>query len=695
MPLVQFGREQASHPGYVTFFGRVPGENKMKFGLAMIVKNEAARIERALVSLAPYLSAWVITDTGSTDDTKRKITDFFRTRGIPGEIRDATFVDWSQARNANLNAARASTYGVDYWLLADADMELVVKDPIRFVEHRDGSSYDIYQHGGTCHYLNRRLVRHTTGGQYLGVTHEYLNEATAGTIGEDVAYFMDHADGANRPDKYKRDIRLLKEGLKVEPNNERYFFYLACSYRDAGKSTDAAKWFKRRVDAGGWDEEVWQAQVNYAHCLKDKGDEAGFIRELLVAYNLRPQRAEPMYDLANHYRLKGMNAPALACAESVLHLPPSTDALFVNDYVYKVGLRQEAAITAFYVPGKRRTGYKICSDLAMDPTDYWQPKNEARDNLYHYIEPLTAFCPSFTWKPITFTPPENWIAMNPSVTMHCGHLWCNVRCVNYKINEWGQYLIRGTDGMANGDNPINTRNFLVDLGLNPFSRPIVQHELLPPGNLPCEFPPVIGFEDVRIFSVKGELWSSATVRQIAADGNCEQVLTHLVGCDGSAYRMTDMKRMLRLPRQTEKNWAPLVKMGEHLSFMYRPLELVNTDGETLNRGDPKLAVDNISGGSQLVHFYHGWLALTHEARQIPGKPTRYYSHRFVWYDDKFTRCVFSLPFYFNEKGIEFAAGMCWAPNGIHLVISYGYKDEDARIATVDRAEVEKFLWPTY
>jgi glycosyltransferase involved in cell wall biosynthesis len=658
----------------------------------MIVKNESARIDRCLASVTPFITSWVVVDTGSSDQTKQKIVDFFKAHGIPGEIRDAPFHDWSQARNAALGWARklAFAYQPDYFLLMDADMELVVKDAGKFASYRTGASYDLYQHGGTCHYLNRRLVKATETGVYRGVTHEYLDIGTAGTIGEDVAYFVDHADGANRPEKFKRDIRLLKDGLKDEPNNERYFFYLACSYRDAGKPVDAARWFKRRVAAGGWDEEVWQAQVNYAHCLKDMGDEAGFIRELLVAYNLRPARAEPMYDLANHYRLKGMNAPALMAAESVMHLPPSQDALFVNDYVYKVGLRQEASITSFYVPGKRRQGYKLCSDLAMDPTEYWQPKNEARDNLYHYLEPLSVFCPSFEWNTINFAPPENWIAMNPSVTEHQGSLWCNVRCVNYRINEHGQYLIRGTDGMANGDNPINTRNFLVKLGANPFGAPNSGHELLPPGNLPCEFPPVIGFEDVRLISWKGQFWTSATVRQIAADGNCEQVLSRVAD-----WEHGHVTRMLRLPRQTEKNWAPLVR-GDALSFMWRPLEIVNTDGVTIHKADPKLAVDNISGSSQLVPYQtrDGWLAITHEARQIPGKPTRYYSHRFVWYNAGFTECKFSLPFYFNDKGIEFCGGMCWADNGLDLVISYGYKDEEARIATVRAAEVEKFLWPT-
>jgi glycosyltransferase involved in cell wall biosynthesis len=39
-------------------------------GLVMIVKNEEAVLERALRSALPFISTYVIVDTGSTDSTK-------------------------------------------------------------------------------------------------------------------------------------------------------------------------------------------------------------------------------------------------------------------------------------------------------------------------------------------------------------------------------------------------------------------------------------------------------------------------------------------------------------------------------------------------------------------------------------------------------------------------------------------------
>ena len=76
-------------------------------------------------------------------------------------------------------------------------------------------------------------------GKYRGVTHEYLDVPGEGVITG--ISFLDHADGTNRKDKYKRDIRLLKKALRLEPNNERYWYYLGQSYRDAGQYADACR----------------------------------------------------------------------------------------------------------------------------------------------------------------------------------------------------------------------------------------------------------------------------------------------------------------------------------------------------------------------------------------------------------------------------------------------------------------------
>ena len=671
----------------------------VRLALNGIVRNEAARIERMLDSVKPFISYVVIADTGSTDDTKAKIAAWCERERIPCQLFDVEFHDWSQARNAALAHARAiwcETQAFDYLLLVDADMEIKVSDPHVF-DDLTGASYDVYQHAGAVYYQNRRLLKANEYGQYRGCTHEFLDVATAGCLPEDKVLFIDHADGANRPEKFKRDIKLLKQGLVDEPNNERYMFYLAQSYRDAGRPEQAAKWFKKRVEAGGWDEEVWQAQTNYAACQRTMGREAAFVMETLRAYQMRPSRAESVYDLARYFREKGDNALAMMFAETGAAIPPSTDALFVNDMVYKVGCLEEISIAGFYVPGKEQIGAKATYKLSTMRTPYVHARELARNNMYFYLKPLKELAPSFEWLPMDWQPPvEGWTCMNPSITRMGGALVMNMRTVNYRMDEQGRYLVRGVedDGTlgcnANAENPINTRNWL--LRFAPTLQVAAANEIKPPVHIAREFPLVVGFEDVRLFEWNEQLWGSATVRQIARDGQCEQVRFQIADWETDPYIDLRFVRMLREPRVAEKNWSPWVR-GSNLKFMYQPGIVVDKYGATDVIHDTGIHSIDLRGGTQLVALRGGWLSIVHEARHLPGSHKRFYWHRFVWYDDDGAMRRISDPFVFNDRVIEFAAGMTWL-DASRLVISYGFKDEEARLGIISDIDVKRMLgWP--
>ncbi len=310
----------------------------------MIVKNETANLERCLNAVVDHIDCWVIGDTGSTDGTQDYIRGFFAKRAMPGELHEFPFENWEQARNAALDHAYASALRFDYLLFDDADMELTVEDPA-FRERLEAPGYQLLQRSPSrLAYWNTRLVRRDAGARYHGVTHEYL-DVPGGTKQLRGVWYKDHASGSNRTDKFDRDARLLEEGLRKEPGNGRYWFYLAQSYRDGGRLKEAVDAYAKRAEMGGWDEEAWRARLDGARCLRDLGDEAGFVRQALAAFNQRPTRAEPLYDLARHYRVLGMNDVSVLFSEAGLALPrPDGDILFLEDAVYATGLREEYSI---------------------------------------------------------------------------------------------------------------------------------------------------------------------------------------------------------------------------------------------------------------------------------------------------------------------------------------------------------------
>jgi hypothetical protein len=120
--------------------------------------------------------------------------------------------------------------------------------------------------------------------------------------------------------------------------------------------------------------------------------------------------------------------------------------------------------------------------------------------------------------------------------------------------------------------------------------------------------------------------------------------------------------------------------------------MVAINGEITRTGDPMIDVSSISGSSQVVQVApNTYLAVVHEARFIPGRPTRYYQHRFVSFDRHGNLTKISPPFVFHDRTVEFCAGLAYFPAADRLLLSYGVRDCEAWMAWVDLDDVISFL----
>ena len=231
--------------------------------LNMIVKNESKIIQRLLGSVVDCIDTYCICDTGSTDNTVELIQTYFQQKKIPGIVIHEAFQDFGYNRSFALNACNAVM--AEYILLLDADM-VFWKNPGNslksLLKDTNKDAYYIYQGSDTYYYKNIRIVRNNIGFKYWGVTHEYVQHPPNTSIYqfEKVSVFIkDIGDGGAKTDKFLRDIRLLEKGLEELPNNDRYLFYLANSYKDAGQYEKAIENYQKRIDVGGWIEEVWHS----------------------------------------------------------------------------------------------------------------------------------------------------------------------------------------------------------------------------------------------------------------------------------------------------------------------------------------------------------------------------------------------------------------------------------------------------
>lgn len=325
----------------------------MRVCLNMIVKNELANLPRCLGAMAGHVDACVICDTGSTDDTVGFVERFWRERGVPVEVARTTFRTFEQARNEGLEACRRSGFVFDYILLCDADMELVVEHA-GWRDALTAPAHTVVQRhaGGGLEYANIRLLRRDVPAVYRGVTHEFLDiGSTARPLLKGI-WYRDHASGANRGTKFERDIALLREALRTNPDDARSVFYLANSYFDLGDTGAATEWYARRLAMAGWDEERFYSSYRIGLCHQRLGREDAFTRQMLTTFDTWPHRAEPLHALALHEQRAARQRSAYLFARAGSEVPKPADALFVEPDVYDWRLLDIMGVSLYYM-GRR------------------------------------------------------------------------------------------------------------------------------------------------------------------------------------------------------------------------------------------------------------------------------------------------------------------------------------------------------
>jgi tetratricopeptide (TPR) repeat protein len=152
------------------------------------------------------------------------------------------------------------------------------------------------------------------------------------------------------PEKYLRAAHILQEALKEEPNNERYVFYLAESLKDGEKKEEAIQQYMKRINMGGWSEEVFWSLLQIAQLKNElKYPVEDVINSYYQAHRYRPHRGEPIYYLAHLFNKTGQFALAYSCLKGYAYIPqpPKKDILFNLDWVQEYGLSFELSLAAF------------------------------------------------------------------------------------------------------------------------------------------------------------------------------------------------------------------------------------------------------------------------------------------------------------------------------------------------------------
>ncbi len=339
----------------------------MTLCLNMIVKDERDVILRCLESVSHLIQHWVIVDTGSTDGTQDIIVNYFREKGIPGELHQRPWVDFSTNRNEALKLAKGKG---DYLLFIDADEQFLYKEGFTLPPLTE-DNYLVLCDNNSILYHRRLIVRSDLEWKWVGVVHETIEgtEPFTTAILPLVVNFVSGGGGArsNDPKTRLKDAEHLEKVVKNDPFNSRALFYLALSYVLLDKSELAIKMFKRRVKIGDFSEEVYLSLLQIA-ILKEnlKKHPDPVFKAYTEAIKNRPNRMESYFYLSRFLRRQNKLKVAYEVAKKGIELPQTKDLIGVESKVYLFEMALEYSVIAFGM-GKLEEGKKVALELLDKP----------------------------------------------------------------------------------------------------------------------------------------------------------------------------------------------------------------------------------------------------------------------------------------------------------------------------------------
>ena len=591
----------------------------------LMVRNEGHILERCVESLRGLADLFFVVDTGSDDDTVDKA------RAMGCVVREHPWKDFGH--NRTLSFQEAFGYGPGWALVIDAAMKLVVDAPRlrELLEDCGDAGLTMVQKHGNLEYRNVRLMNLSDDWRCKGVTHEYwtCRHGTVGEVPKDIAYIDDIGDGGCKADKFERDERLLGEGLRDEPENERYYFYMANTLACQGKIAEAREYYKQRIGAGGWQEEIWYSMYQLAKLAPDHIEAEAWVQRALAVTD----RAEALLWLVEVLRGKGQYLKAWHYLQLAAAMAPGENRLVLEADAPERA-RFERSVLHYYVSPDRDEGMRICLGALDGPYEA-----QVRNNMRFYARQLR--CETVK---ISAPAPPGFVTSSIAVNEHG---MANIRCVDYRILPDGSYDLAG--GKA------TTRNFLSHYTFH--SRRFLGMSEVVPQEPKTRDSAICGLEDIRLcgttFTATQQEWSW-----------CDR--NRMVVGSYPDLRFTAIRAPTERP--CEKNWLPLPD-GDIL-YEWSPLTVCGLEeGALVVRTTHSTPAwwQHLRGSAPPFRVGSRTLALAHLVSE--SHPRSYLSVLLELEPTTWRPRAASLPFYFFGE-IEYVLAAQCVRDEVHFFVSH-------------------------
>lgn len=658
-----------------------------KLCLNMIVKNESKIITRLFDSVKDIIDCYCICDTGSTDNTVELIESYFKSKSIPGKVIKEPFKNFEYNRTFALQACKE--VDADYVLLLDADMVLKRGNNYDLINFKrtlnQGDVFYLFQGSQSFYYKNVRIVKNQMDIKYWGVTHEVINTPDGTlykSIEKNVLFIDDIGDGGAKSDKYTRDIRLLTEGLREKPNNDRYTFYLANSYRDNNEKEKAIEMYKKRIEIGGWWEEVWQSYYNIGKCYNWLGEKEKAIAYWMLAYDFFPKRLENIHDIINYYRHTSKHKLAyefykMAKAQLDGVDISKIDYLFLHTDVYQYKLDYEYSIVGYYYNPDNIDLAELSMRIIKCPIVEKGVLTNVLSNYKFYSPVLEVFSNKLTdhLNSSSPQPTDEFKTSTPTFCYKDKTLVVNRRHVNYYIDDNGGYVNRDqiiTKNMMSVYNENNVDQF--ELGYNT--------------DFDARY---VGLEDIRLFQHNGDILFTAN--RGMPDGKMCVEYGH-IECEAKTT-VSSVLTKIDGSRDIEKNWVLFADKHGGLKVVYNWAPFTTYDighaNTLINKSQQQMPpfFEHVRGSTHGIRVDNEIWFVCH---LVSYEDRRYYYHIIVSVDvetEQINR--WTKLFTFSKEKVEYVLG--FIKYGKDFLLGYSKMDRTTEFSMVSKKNIEKLFTP--
>ena len=706
--------------------------------LISMVKNEEKILERLMSSVLSHIDGYFICDTGSTDNTVSIANDFITKHNKDGKVVQIDWVNFGVSRSESAKKAyewvkemgwdSSKTWG----LLLDGDM--ILPDPIdkNKLDKVTADSILLNQQNSSIIYKNTRLLRLIKEWKCVGSTHEYWASDNSDTFNFPI--IIDLNDGGCKSDKFERDKKFLKKELVDKPFDERALFYLGQTYQSLEKYKKSNEMLRRRIKVGGWIEELYMSHMYRGNNFNSLKKPEKAVYEWLKAWNKDIRRWEGALSAIAYYRSQpDMQFIAMMYIEKLIQIQLGENlfgipiskpivnncVLFIDYSGMKYDIWKEFAVLAFYTKHTKEAYVRLDEETILSKHSFNEKNNlNGYKKWYEFILDGTCIKLEINNKYLPWnkeSDSEIWKPFNPSIRTKNNLYELVLRYANYSTNEAVLFPCRGRSPY------IITRNLFCTMNSSFVINPI--KELKYDSKYIKKESNIIGLEDFRLFQNSSLNMAFATGRQFTESNTNKMSIVNFSINRGAASLRVDRGAAsydAELRADTRTEGGDLKSAEEGPCLIIKNLELpLNTKEEDCQKNwlpfshnkksyfilkwesKSRFTLDGFKGSTAPVPFSPTQAAGSYEVESFimiihdthHEQSGRRYYHRFLTLDKNFIPLRLSGGFRFSKERIEYISGMCKDLNiASKYNITYGLKDSEAYLYSVDIKTIESILW---